>query len=216
MKIRKYKSSDKYAVLNIHFETYFIGKSAKNIIDNKKYIDEEVNYYLNKEPESIFVAEEKGKVIGYLFGCLDDKKHSQIKEGIIKNIKTIIRYPFMSKKDRKFWAQNLNMTLNAITRKTDELKMNIPKNSGHLHINLLDDARGKGTGTKLLAEFFKYAKKHAVKTLHADSFETKLNKNQYFWLKNGFKIHSRGKTSFWKAIYPNEKINIVYYVKELK
>ena len=53
---------------------------------------------------------------------------------------------------------------------SEEAKFNPPKNSGHIHINLLPKARGKGVGSKLLKEFFKYAKSKGVKRVHADSF----------------------------------------------
>jgi GNAT superfamily N-acetyltransferase len=99
--------------------------------------------------------------------------------------------------------------------KSEDAKFLTPKDSGHIHINFLPQARGKGAGTKLLKAFFKYAKSQNVKLIHADSFQTKLNPNKNFWIKNGFKEYCNLKTSFWKEYYPNEDIKLICYVKKL-
>lgn len=70
-------------------------------------------------------------------------------------------------------------------------------------------------GTKLLNAFFKYAKSKGVKKIHADSFQTRLNPNKNFWIKNGFKEYCKVNTIAWKTYYPKEDIKLVCYVKEL-
>lgn len=215
MKIRKYKSSDRKAVEFIQFETGFLGKSMKNILTDNKLWKEDIEYYLEKEPESCFVAvNDKNKVVGYLLGCLDDKNHGL--GDVFKNIfLNVFRISFLPKKDRKYWGGGVKMVFKSIFHLTEEHKFNPPKDSGHIHINLLLEARGKGTGTKLLKEFFKYAKSKGVKTIHADSFETKVNPNTNFWSKNGFNPSCKIKTGIWKDYLPNENINIICYVKKL-
>ncbi|MCF7871551.1 GNAT family N-acetyltransferase [Candidatus Woesearchaeota archaeon] len=216
MLIRKYNSKDRKAVENIQFETFFLGKSLKGFIDNKKYVAEEIKYYLEEEPENCFVAEENRKVVGYLLGCLN-VRHDDRKELLSKLFKTIARSLWMSKKDRKFWCNwNIKVIISAIFGKSDEINIKYPKNLGSLHINILPEARGKGTGSKLLKEFFKHAKKNGCKRISAGTWKTKLNDNKTFWLKNGFKKYSEiENTFFWKYLLPNEKIGLTVYVKEL-
>lgn len=215
VEIRKYNGKDKKAVELIHFETGFLGKSMEKFLTRNKEWDEEIRYYLENEPESIFVAVDNDKVIGYLIGFLDDSKHKTTSDFIKRTIINLIKSPFMPAKDRKFLMSKLKFIFRVISNKSDEKICEDPKNAGHLHINFLPEARGKGIGSKLLKKFFEYAKSNKVKKIHADGFQTDLNPNTNFWLKNGFKEYSKVRTSYWQEQLPNEEIYLVCYVKEL-
>jgi len=215
IKIRKYKIKDQKQVQFIHWETGFIGKSMSEIYTQRKNWAKKTNYYLFKEAESCFVAEDtkNNKVVGYLFGCLDDKNHDVKKKIMREIIFQIISYPFTNKKNKKFTRNFLSFIYGFLIKKEKLAKE--PKNAGHLHINLLPEARGKGIGTKLLKSFFEYAKTKGVKKIHADSFQTALNPNKSFWIKNGFKEFSKAPTAYWKQYYPNEKIYLCHYIKRI-
>ena len=214
MDVRKYRPEDRKAVEFIHFETGFLGKSMEKLLTRNKEWDEEIRYYLENEPESIFVVVDN-KVIGYLIGFLDDSKHKITSDFIKRTIINLIKSPFMPAKDRKFWVGRIKFIFRALLGISEEKKLKTPKNAGHFHINLLPEARGKGIGSKLLKRFFEYAKKNGTKIIHADGFETRLNQNKNFWLKNGFREYSIARTSYWQEQYPNEEIYTVCYVKEL-
>lgn len=64
----------------------------------------------------------------------------------------------------------------------------IAKYPAHLHINLSEDSRGMGLGSKLLLRLKAKLKEEKVIGLHAVT--TNGNKNNSFYLKNGFKAHS--------------------------
>lgn len=213
MHIRKYKQSDKKDIEYIHFETGFLGKSMSSLLSNNHLWKKKIRYYLEKKPESIFVLEDKNKIVGYLLGSLkhDDKKISYI----INNIFNLIKSFFLPKKDRIFWKSQFINLIRILFKRSDEYKLNIPKKAAHFHINLLPEVRNKGYGTKLLKEFEKYAKKNNVKIIHAESFKTKINPNTNFWLKNDFRIYSKVKTSFWKKQLPNQEISLICYFKKL-
>ena len=216
MIIRKYKASDRKDVELIQLSTYFLGKPIQDLVNDTKGLTDDISYYLEKEPQSCFVAVDKGKLVGYLLGCLDDKNNVEsIARYFRKSITRLFLLPFMSNKDRKFWWGMIRVIFTALIGLSEESKLKAPSDSGHIHINVMPDARGKGVGTKLLKEFFRYAESKGVRWIHADSFRTRLNPNSSFWLKNGFKEYSKVKTSIWKAYYPNEKIFIICYVKEL-
>lgn len=216
MIIRKYKLTDRTSVEYIQFETYFLGKSGSYLATSPKLFNKELSYYFDKEPQSIFVAEDKGKVVGYLLGCLDDKNHNESALSYIGIMfLKMFQLPFMNPIDRKFWKGAIKMVFAMVLESMKGSGYKTPENAGHLHINLLPETRGKGVGTKLLKEFFKYAKLKGVKTIHADSWQTRLNPNKNFWIKNGFKEYSKAKTIFWKEYYPKEEMHIVCYVKKL-
>lgn len=216
IKIRTYEPTDKKQVQLIHWETGFIGKSMSQIYTDRKQWAKKTKYYLEKEPQSCFVAEDTKtkKVVGYLFGCLDDKKNKETKEFFIELIQMIITYPFENKKNKKFTKNMLAFIWEYVTGngKIPEA----PKNAGHIHINLLPEARAKGVGSKLLKTFFKYAKEKGVKTIHADSFQTRLNPNTNFWFKNGFSEFAKAPVDYWKLYYPKEKILVCFYIKKVQ
>lgn len=216
MIIRPYRTEDRAAVEHIQFETYFLGKSGSHLLTNKKRFHKEIAYYLEKEPESCFVAEEKGCVVGYLLGCLDDRNHAEpIYHFVGKQLITTLQLPFMHPKDQKFWFGRTVFLLNAMIGQSEDGKFKTPPNAGHIHINLLPEARGKNVGTKLLKTFFKYAKSKGVNSIHADSFQTRVNPNTNFWIKNGFTEYCKVKTGMWKKQYPNEEMFLVCYLKKL-
>jgi ribosomal protein S18 acetylase RimI-like enzyme len=215
MLIRKYKSSDRLEVEKIHFETGFLGKSMDVFLSHHKFWSNGIKYYLEEEPDSIFVADDAGKVAGYVLGCLDDKKHSEFFAAIFNTTQNLVSLPLMPKKDRKFWLSQMRVIANNITGKSEEVKFKTPQDSGHVHINMRSQYRRLGIGSKLLSAFEDYAKDSGVHTIHADSFKTRLNPSVSFWEKNGFKETSRVRTSFWSDKYPNEAIYLVCYVKQL-
>ena len=98
MKIRKYKHSDRAQVEHINFETALLGKSMSKFLTNNKLYKNNIKYYVEKEPESIFILEDK-KVVGYLLGCLDDKNNPEVFSAIGGNIKNFFKSFFLPKKD---------------------------------------------------------------------------------------------------------------------
>lgn len=215
MIIRKYIQTDRRQVENIQFETGFLGNSMSTLLSNNKLWKKGINYYLDKEPQSIFVVEDKSKIVGYLFGCLNDKNNNETINFVLHNIVNLIRSFFLPKKDKIFWKSQFMSLIHTLLGKSEELKFKTPKNAGHIHINLLPETRGKNIGTKLFKTFEKYAKENNVKIIHADSFQIQKKSNTNFWIKNDFKVYSKVKTSIWKKQLPKENINLVCYYKKI-
>jgi GNAT superfamily N-acetyltransferase len=213
MTIRKYQEKDREQIETIHFETGFMGKSMSSYLSNNKIWKNEIKYYFEKESSNIFVAEENKRIIGYILGCLDDKNLNETKQFLVMSFLGFFKSFF--RKDFRFWKGQVKSIFNMVIGRSDELKFKIPENSGHIHINILPEFRGKNRGSKLLKTLEKHFKENGVKTIHADSFGTRLNPNQNFWLKNGFTIFSKVKTSIWKTELPKEKIFLICYKKEL-
>ncbi len=216
IKIRKYKRSDREQVELIHFETGFIGHSMNKWLSNNQLYKNFIKYYLEKEPEGIFVVEKNNKVLGYLLSCSNDKNHNESLNYVKTIFTNFFKSRFLNKKDRSYWTNQLIHLFIIIFGKSGELKFKVPENAGHIHINLLPEIRGQNIGSKLLKTFEKYAIKQNIKTIHADSYLTSFNPNQNFWKKNGFKIFSQVKTLAWKKELPKKNIMLTCYVKDIK
>ncbi len=215
MLVRKYRTSDRKQVEDIHFETGFLGSSMSRLLSNNLLWKKNITYYLEKESESIFVLENKNKVVGYLFGCLNDANNNETRSFVLHTLKNLMLSLFLPRKDKVFWRNQFMTLLHTLTGNSEEMNFKTPKNAGHIHINLLPLARGRNLGTKLLKEFENYAKKKRIKLIHADSFRRPKKSNAQFWLKNGFTVYSEVKTSIWKNQLPDEQIDLVCYAKNL-
>ena len=76
--IRQYEPSDREAVREISCVTAFRNLGAQSIFehaeDRELFADYWSRYYTDFEPESVWVAEQAGTVVGYLFGCVDSSR----------------------------------------------------------------------------------------------------------------------------------------------
>ena len=67
VKIRKVSKFDKVSLINITFETAFLGRNGATIFDDPNlFFDSGYLYYYIFEKDISFVAEVEGKVIGYI------------------------------------------------------------------------------------------------------------------------------------------------------
>jgi len=213
MKIRKYNSSDRKLVEDINFETGFLGESLSKIMDNRSLRKNAIKYYVEKEPESVFVAVENDQVVGYVFGSL--KKHNQSLNYLKSLFTNLLVSPFMSKKNRKYWLNEIKYLILVLLKKSQELNVKEPRISSYVHINVLKKYRNKNVGSKLLEKFVSFAKRKDAKIVCAQTWEKQNRSNRTFWLKNGFKEFSKGKTLHWKPYLPNENIYYTIYVRKL-
>ena len=121
-------------------------------------------YYTLFEKKSIFVAEEKGKVVGYIAGCVNIKRYELLSKLIMLSLvpRFLFNYLFVySKKDKEFIKKVFS---------TDVPKG--PKGCLHFHRNVVEGYRGKGVGTKLKKVFFNYVKKATKKKKLSRGFMT--------------------------------------------
>lgn len=76
--IRRYEPRDRAAVRAITCATAFRNAGAQSIFKHEKdlelFADYWSLYYTDFEPESAWVAEREGRVVGYLFGCLNSDR----------------------------------------------------------------------------------------------------------------------------------------------
>lgn len=120
--IRKYKPEDRGAIRKICCDTAFMGKPAEEFFDDRELLADVVSsYYTDFEPESTFIAEAEGRVVGYLTGCKDTKKQKRIFfQKIFPKIllRFIIKGTFLRRKTRQFLYNCLKsfLKVNSISR----------------------------------------------------------------------------------------------------
>lgn len=210
LNIRKYKSQDRDSVRKIAFDTALLGNSASAFFEDREVLEDFLtSYFLDYEPESCWVAEAEGKVIGYLLGAKNEEAVNKVfskkillkllwkafKKGIIfkKKCFVFIFYSIKSLLKGEFKAPHFFEEYPAV-----------------LHINIDEAFRGQGIGSKLIAIYLDYLKSQKVRGVH---FPTLSDRAANFYEKLGFKLLYKAKRSYLRYILYKDIDCYVYGMK---
>ncbi|MFC1643600.1 GNAT family N-acetyltransferase [Chlamydiota bacterium] len=204
--IRKYHSSDRESIREISYNTAYLGNSASLFFNDREiFADILTLYFTDYEPESCFIAEDKGKVIGYLTGTKNTKN---MKKCFIRKIlfpllfKAIKRNSLLKKQNKKL--------INNLIKSTIKKEFHFPDFSEQypatFHTNIIKEYRGQNIGTKLMERFFSYLESEKITGIHCATISERASK---FYLKHGFNLLFKTKLSYLK--YRTGKV-FPYYV----
>ena len=210
--VRKYRPEDREAVREICYDTGLMGEPIDRFFGcSELFADYWMNYYTDHEPESAFVAELDGKVIGYLVGCKDTSTQRKIQNTVIMPAIRRKLFSFGYRLKMRF-ARFVWRYLRSMWRGefVDEPIGGYP---AHLHMNLAEGCRSGGVGSKLLLEYFDYLRENGVKGLHLGT--STYNKLAVpFYKKWGFKlVLSQPLTMYEGAV--DEKVEVLFFTREI-
>lgn len=191
--VRTCKTVDRKTIREISVESSIFAQYIDRQILNKDIIADILTFYYTEfEPQSCFVAEKNGVVVGYLLGSRNVSK-------MRKDIKTRI-LPILAKKVFKngllFRPSNLNLIKNVFYSycrgefKTPDFSQKFPAT---LHVNISPRHRGKMIGSLLVYHFIQILKKEQAKGIH---FGVLSEKAKGFFRKLEFEILFSGEYSF--------------------
>jgi ribosomal protein S18 acetylase RimI-like enzyme len=145
--VRPYRQADRDAVRLIAYRTGYIGDSADHYWrDFSSFADIWTAYYTDHEPESVFVAEGKTGVAGYLVGCVASSRAPSPAAALTRQV--IRRLLFIRPGTAGFLWRSVWDSVRHRDVPTGEL--DDPRWPSHLHMNLLPEARGRGVGAQLM------------------------------------------------------------------
>ena len=146
--VRPYRDKDRDAVRTIAYQAGFMGDPPDWYWrDVTSFADIWTSYYTDREPESAFVAEAEGRVVGYLVGCVDSARAPSPAATLTRQV--IRRFLFLRPGTAPFlWR---SMWDAAWQRDVPTGEVADPRWPAHLHINLLPEARGHGVADELMA-----------------------------------------------------------------
>ncbi|WP_344275722.1 GNAT family N-acetyltransferase [Actinomadura napierensis] len=109
--------------------------------------------YMDLEPESLFVAESGGRLVGCLTGCPDS---SRLPSEEARTLEAIRRHHLMLRpRLAAFFARSTGDLLWAAARhRPRAAAFEDPRWPAHLHINLVPEARGTGAAENLMTAWF--------------------------------------------------------------
>jgi GNAT superfamily N-acetyltransferase len=152
-RVRPYTPRDREAVRRICCETGYSGEPIDPVFgDRDVFADFFTRYYTDFEPESAWVAEVGGEVVGYLIGCCRFRYHAWVEKFLLLVViapKAVWRFCTgrYNQASRKF----LFWSCGKATGETPSA----PKRSAHFHFNILSAYRNTGIGYKLFFTFYK-------------------------------------------------------------
>jgi GNAT superfamily N-acetyltransferase len=210
--IRKYKRDDRAAIREIACNTAFMGEPAENFFSGREFLaDFLTRYYTDYEPQSTFIAEKNGKVIGYLTGAENEKKMNLalIVRVLPRAVLKLVFKGYIFKKDNfLFILFNIYSFLKGEFYAPAFIKIDYP---AILHINIEKSYRGSGIGGMLVEAYLNYLKKEEIRGVH---LTTQSEKSFKFFEKEGFIILYETKRSYFKHIF-KKSIKYFYYGKKL-
>jgi len=195
--IRQYRSDDREPVRNISWDTAFVGSPADIFFFGKTILTDFLTlYFTDYEPESCLVAENEGKVVGYLIGAKNRGAISAVfKFKIIARllIKALAGEEFFKKKNLIFF---FNCLLSFI-----RCEFSIPDFSKEypatLHINIGKGFRQHNIGSRLMSAYLDYLVKEKVPGV---SLATMSDKAARFFKKQGFNLLHAGRRSYLRYL----------------
>ena len=165
--IRPYQRTDRDAVRRLCCDTADRGHPIESFFDDRQvFADLLTRYYTECEPQSAWVAESGGRVVGYLTGCLDSRRRERIMRWRIMPAvcgTALLRGVASSVQAwRLAWAGLRTVAISGWPRGPS-----LAQYPAHLHINLARDVRGRAIGPALMDRFLSQARAHGARGVHA-------------------------------------------------
>ncbi|HUO04689.1 MAG TPA: hypothetical protein VMU16_05780 [Candidatus Binataceae bacterium] len=190
------RAAERARIRLISCETGIAGLPIERAWDAREvFADFWTIYYTDYEPESCFVAESGGQVVGYITGCMDTARFNRtMKSEIVPRI-----LPKLLTTGAIVRPRNLGRML-ALWRCARRGELKEPELSAypaHLHINLLDGYRADGAGSRLMQSLLNHARARGVAGIHLGSISRRAFP---FFCHNGFQELSRRRFTLYDDI----------------
>lgn len=209
--IRSYRPEDRDAIRSICCDTGFLGNPVDELFqDRELFADFQTAYYTDAEPESVWVMEENGRVVGYLLACLDEARHATFMRR---------RFPAMAARAFSRWITG---RYNRATRRYLVWLVfrgwretpRRPADAAHFHFNLLPNARGAGATKALFDAFAARLKSSNVRCAYGQ-IVVRDTRRRAFFERYGWKLTDlKPVTKFRHAT--DEKVYLATLEKDLR
>jgi GNAT superfamily N-acetyltransferase len=167
VQIRPYAPQDRDALRQICSDTADLGQPIERIFpDREVFADLLTNYYTQVEPESAFVADNNGEVVGYLTGCVSTKRFLRVMTWRIVPlilVKALVRGALWHPQTVRLFRINIGLWLKGGHRTGPA----VDAYPAHLHVNMKDGFRGQHIGKRLVEAFCNHARADGAPGVHA-------------------------------------------------
>jgi GNAT superfamily N-acetyltransferase len=168
--VRAYTPDDRPAVRRIYgMDEFARPRLQARYPRYSEYLADEMSYYPDYEPESLFVAEVDGHAVGALLGAVDTGHFEQVYRQHIRPL--LLRRTLGGAYSWPGWLPALLRTEWA-GRQVQAPEVDLKHYPAHLHIGVLPEWRRQGLGGALMASYETYLRQRGVCGYHlyASSF----------------------------------------------
>src|SRR5689334_1815035 len=208
--IRGYRRSDRETVRKLCCDTGFLGEPIDPVYEDRElFADFLTTYYTDHEPESSFVLEMDGEIVGYLLGCrrpLWNQVYS-LYQNVVLFLRALSRYFRYNSRSRRF----IRWTLVHGWREVPAA----PRRTPHFHINLLPNARKISTTRALMSAYLSYLYKRGEKRVYGQIVTFESRRGEQMFERYGFKVLNRGEITKYKRFYP-QSVYLSTVIKNLE
>lgn len=211
--IRKMEKADRIAIRRICCATGLFGASMNQSFDQELFADTWTLYYTDYEPQSAFVAQVEGRVVGYLLGCLDTKRFNRML--FTRVVPKILTKTLLGRYKVRIKTINYLLKILISALKGEMFYPPLESYPAHLHINIEEGYRRQGIGQSLMESYLAYLKGQGVRGVHLGT--TSLHKSALpFYEKLGFRVYDKRESSFLQGLaLEEESVYSIVYIKEL-
>lgn len=203
MNIRPVTKDDLEAVGQIAYATGFFGQSAAHYFkDANLFRDIWVRSYIHGPGCCNYLAEQEGKVVGYIVGTCNQQAHVRY---LAFNL-----FPFVLRRwargEYPYWASSFLHLLRVFrySRKAAPAQ----RYPAHLHLNLLPEVRGLGLGRELLQAYLACLKARRLPGVQLST--TRENQAAVaLYQKLGFKIFAEYESPLWRPLLGRNVLHLV-------
>ena len=192
-------------------DTGFLGRPIDPIFEDRElFADYVTGYYTRFEPDAMLVCELRGEVKGYLMGC----RRPLIKQAYqaFANLSVAARAVFRCY-TRPYGSASRAFLRWVLLNSWREIPA-APRNTPHLHLNLLPEARSvKGTRA-LIHAFLNFLRAHGHRSVYGQMVTYTSRRTEDMFNRYGFRVIDRVEVTKYRGRYPG-RVLLSTVVKDL-
>jgi GNAT superfamily N-acetyltransferase len=194
--IRRYKPEDRAAIRQICCDTGFLGNPIEAIFtDREIFADLFTNPYLNYSADCAWVADDGGRVVGYLLGSVSRSfNYALMYSGLQTTMKMITR---AAKGCYATHPRSWHFIRWLLTSGYREQPKH-PDKAAHLHLNVEKSHRGRGLGLRLWRAFEQQLETAGVRNCYGAFFSRPRRRPEAAYSRLGFSVFDRKATTIFK------------------
>jgi hypothetical protein len=209
MLVRRFESRDREAVRFLCCQTGFLGKPIDPVFEDRElFADYLTSYYTDVEPESCFVLEQNGRLVGYLLGSR--RPFRQQLHSLFQNmrllIKGISRYPSYNRATRDFIGWILRNSWREVPA--------VPRRTAHFHFNVLPEAQSIAGTRAMMNTYFDYLREKGETAVFGQMVTFESRRGAKVLERYGFRILDKREITKWRDKHP-EPVYLTTVIKKL-
>ncbi len=206
--IRHYQPADQPDVCAIAADTAFFGEPVEAFLEDRRlFSDAFARYYIGYESTLLWVAEQQGELVGFLFGCANTTVQSRRWRKHIIGKVVVNALAGRYKLGRRTASFAWGMLAGEVRGEEARVDLNIYP--AHLQIDVRERQRGEGVGRQLIEAYLGQLRQLNIEGVHL----TTTSHNEaacHLYEKVGFSLLDERPNRFWTKMLRCEIRNRSY------